>query len=569
MGEGSIKKNSTWGKNTGVGARLVRSTAIVLAVTMATGIAWNIYFQKKQALAELLEQSRILAAQTLALREVMAQNQARINYDSKGNFEFKHLNPAAVVKQVASVFNAGTDYRIRQVSLRPRVAQNTPDEGERAKLLRFEEDPDLEETWEEIRLKDEKYFRYMVPLRINSSCLPCHGEPKGEPDVSGHPREGYRAGALAGALVIAIPMKMKEASLNKSITQTILLTIAAIVFSAGVIIYHANRFVAKPIESLTRFAQRLGQGDLSARPEEVVAFGEIRELTDRFADMAQKLQELYDNMDQMVRERTAELARANREMERANRELARVSQYKSEFLANMSHELRTPLTAILAFTGEILDKNPENLDREQREYLHDIKESGHQLLGLINDLLDLSKIESGKMSLKLMETDVGELAVNVEKLLRPLAVEKGIEIRTEVRDTEPVIADREKVRQVIQNLLGNAIKFSPAGSAVELEVCGEPEGPGEGRECSGGVIVRVRDRGPGIPPGEKERIFDVFYQYDRGLTRQVRGTGLGLALVKKIVETHRGRVEVESSEGGGSVFTVFWPSVPMLDEDLE
>ncbi len=544
-------------KNTRIGSRLVRSTSLVLAVVMACGIVWNIYSQKKQAQLELLENSRILAQQVLALRKVTAENQPRINYDSRGNLEFKHLNPAAVVRQVGGVFNENTRYRIRQVSLKPRVSENRPDEYEREVLLAFREagTGGPGEHWGTDAIDGERYFRYMIPLYITPPCLPCHGEPEGETDISGYPREGYRTGELAGALSIAVPMKLKEASLNRSITQSILLTVVAISVSAAVIIFHTHRFVTRPIDSLNRFSSELGRGNLAALPEDLQTYGEIRELTEKFVDMAERLKEMYDSLEQKVAERTSELADANLR-------LSEVSRYKSEFLANMSHELRTPLTAVLAFTEELLCLETGSLNSRQKEYLAEIRDSGRQLLELINDLLDLAKTESGKMTLKLTEVRVGETAGDVTRLLQPLADSKNIKIITDISDSGAIIADAEKVRHVVQNLLGNAIKFTTPGGSIRIGVA-DTLVPDEG------IILTVRDSGPGIADADREKIFDAFYQVNSGPAREFGGTGLGLALVKKIVELHLGRIEVVSVIGQGAEFKVFLPAYPMFDDGVE
>lgn len=537
-----------------LGAKLVRITALVLTLVMATGIVWSIYSAKKRAETELIEQGRVLASEILAMRQVAAENQHTINYDSKGSFEFKHLNPAALTQQVSRVFNSGTRYIIRQTSLQPRLAENRPDALEREKLIWFGKNKDVKEAWGEEAIKGERYFTYMVPLYINPSCLACHGEPKGEIDVSGHPKEGYKIGDLAGALTVSIPTKAKEASIDGTIRQNIILTVIAIAFSGFIIVFHTNRFVTTPISNLSRFSQDLGQGNLQARPAEFKAYGEIQELTVRFTEMANRLQEMYDNLEQKVFERTQELAAANNE-------LARISQYKSEFLANMSHELRTPLTAILAFTEGLLNKSKGQLTTEQEDYLTEIKDSGQNLLGLINDLLDLSKIESRKMSLDLEEVNVSEVVGRIEKMLRPLAERKGVQVRLNLPGTQNVIADEDKVGLVVRNLLSNAIKFSPAGELIEVAVT----------DYGGieGVLLSVKDFGPGINQQDQGLIFESFYQANRSADRELRGSGLGLALVKKIVDLHLGWIKVASILGEGATFTVFWPAYPPLDDNLE
>lgn len=542
-------------KSRSIGTKLVRATSAVLLVIMVFSTGWHIFSIRRQTEKELLEQARVLAAQVLAVRKVMAENQHKINYDSQGHFEFKHLNPAAVMQQVDNVFNSTTSYRIRQVSLQPRLAENRPDGFEREQLLLFRRDKNRRESWGEVTVNGQRYFRYMIPLYVEASCLQCHGEPKGELDISGHRKEGYRVGDVAGALSISIPMERAEANLRASLGERLLLTFLILLLTAGTLTYNTRRFISRPIARLVHYTQEIARGNLEVGATSEKSIGEIEELMNRFTEMARRLQEMYENLENKVAERTAELAAANRELMRINR-------YKTEFLASMSHELRTPLTAILAFTEELLSKHMGQLTIEQEEYLREIEESGRQLLQLINDLLDMAKIEAGRMSLNLTEVDVGDVVREVERLLRPLAQQKDIAVSLRLLATNRVIADKEKVHQVVRNLLGNAIKFTPPGGKVEIttENTDRPEA---------GVLLKVKDSGPGIPEEERERIFEVFYQGEKGRSKKYGGTGLGLALVKKIVELHTGTVTVESSLGQGSLFTVFLPLYPAYDEELE
>lgn len=248
----------------------------------------------------------------------------------------------------------------------------------------------------------------------------------------------------------------------------------------------------------------------------------------------------------------------NQKLQTANQELEKISQYKSEFFATMSHELRTPLAVILAITNELLAKEAGPLNRKQVKYIKSLFDNGEQLLTLINNILDLSKAESGKMVLNLTESRIGTIARSVIKKLAPLAKARGIRLKTVVTDSRKVIADTEKVRQVISNLLDNAIKFSSEGQ-VELTVYNTDEG----------TNVEVRDSGPGIPEEEQAMIFEAFYQVNRGSKKEYRGTGLGLALVKKIVDLHMGEISVNSWPGIGTEFTVFWPAYPEFSYDLE
>lgn len=254
-----------------------------------------------------------------------------------------------------------------------------------------------------------------------------------------------------------------------------------------------------------------------------------------------------------------ELRDINCKLKLANRELEKISQYKTEFFATMSHELKTPLAVILAIANELLAKEAGPLNRKQVKYIKSICESGQQLLTLINNILDLSKIDSGKMVLNLTEIRIGIIARSVVKKLSPLAKTKGIKVKASITDSYKVVADAEKVRQVISNLLDNAIKFSSEGQ-IELAVY---------NSAQEGILVEVRDSGPGVSQEEQTKIFQAFYQVNRGLNKEFRGTGLGLALVKKIIDLHKGSISIASCPGSGTVFKVFWPIYPKFSSDLE
>jgi signal transduction histidine kinase len=242
-------------------------------------------------------------------------------------------------------------------------------------------------------------------------------------------------------------------------------------------------------------------------------------------------------------------ARLFRELADKSRQLEVASQHKSEFLANMSHELRTPLNAIIGFSEVLTERMFGELNEKQDEYLEDIHGSGQHLLSLINDILDLSKIEAGRMELELTDFDLPTAIDNALTLVRERAGRRGITVRKTVDDRLGQIrADERKIRQVILNLLSNAIKFTPEGGRIEVRAV-----PGDG--C---VEVSVSDTGVGIAPEDQEAVFEEFRQVGGSAAKQ-EGTGLGLALSRKFVALHGGRIWVTSQLGAGSTFTFTIP----------
>jgi two-component system, NtrC family, sensor kinase len=244
-----------------------------------------------------------------------------------------------------------------------------------------------------------------------------------------------------------------------------------------------------------------------------------------------------------------ENVRLFRELEAANRELAAASQHKSEFLANMSHELRTPLNAIIGFSEVLSERMFGEVNEKQEEYLKDIHASGQHLLSLINDILDLSKIEAGKMELEVSDFDLPMVIDNALMLVRERAARRGIELhRTVDEQLGQIQGDERKVRQVLLNLLSNAIKFTPGGGRIGVQA----------RPVNGSVEVSVSDTGVGIAPEDQEAVFEEFRQVGTA-DKKVEGTGLGLALSRKFIELHGGKIWVKSQVGHGSTFTFTMP----------
>jgi PAS domain S-box-containing protein len=248
------------------------------------------------------------------------------------------------------------------------------------------------------------------------------------------------------------------------------------------------------------------------------------------------------------------------ERRRYEHALHQANRLKSEFLANMSHELRTPLNGIIGFSEFLIDEKPGPLNAKQKEYLTDVLNSGRHLLQLINDVLDLSKVESGKMELH-PTTFAAELAIDeVCSVLFPLVKDKNITIRREVSaDARSVTLDRRKFVQVLYNLLSNGVKFNDEGGEIRILV--DLDEPGSFR-------LRVRDTGIGIDRADFPKLFVEFQQLDSGATRRFGGTGLGLALTKKIIEFQGGRIDVESQLNVGTTFTVRLPVADPAEIDL-
>jgi signal transduction histidine kinase len=330
---------------------------------------------------------------------------------------------------------------------------------------------------------------------------------------------------------------------------------AAFLILTTVAIYFFSRRITRPINTLTKQAQRIAAGDLDQQIA-ITFRDEIGQLSSAFNDMTRalkvhvgekervlaELQDLNRTLEDRVRERTAEV-------EERSQALALASRHKSDFLANVSHELRTPLNAILGFNEMILGGVYGDLPEDVRVPLVDIGSSGKHLLRLINDVLDLSKIEAGRMDLNLGDCSVDDIVTTVRTYLLPLASEKGVEFETRAAPNLPLAyCDGKRITQCLMNLAGNAVKFTRAGRiTIAVEVNDDL------------LVFSVSDTGMGIAKDQIPNLFAEFRQADATIARDYGGTGLGLSITKKFVDMHGGSISVKSELGRGSMFTFSIP----------
>ena len=252
----------------------------------------------------------------------------------------------------------------------------------------------------------------------------------------------------------------------------------------------------------------------------------------------------------ILREKNEQLMAQQQELEQKTIELAQASHHKSEFLAHMSHELRTLLNIIRGFSQLMLEEVPGKVNEEQKQCLNDVLSSGQHMLSVINDVLDLFKIEAGEMELKLSNISLSSVIQALRREMIPVLTAKKQSLEVDVEEGLPMIrADRKRVRQVLLNLLSNASKFTPESGKLTVEVVKE------NNQCR----ISVVDNGIGVKKDDQERIFEPFSQLDSYLAKGEGGTGLGLAIVKQIIEKHGGRIWVESEYRKGSCLTFTLP----------
>ena len=351
---------------------------------------------------------------------------------------------------------------------------------------------------------------------------------------------------LGWTVFVEQPVSEVYATLNASILRALALLVLGLAVSALAAGFLARSMV-QPIRTLREGAQRIGAGELDQKIE-VHTGDELQTLAEQFNRMSAQLAASYADLERKVGERTRELADKGRQLEIA-------TQHKSEFLANMSHELRTPLNAIIGFSEALVEKLFGELNAKQEDYLKDIHSSGRHLLSLINDILDLSKIEAGRMELELSAFDVPSALQNAMSLVRERAQQHDIALTLRV---DPALgelqADERRFKQILLNLLSNAVKFTPYGGRVEVSA----------RLDANALEVSVSDTGVGIAREDQATVFEEFRQVGQRDSRKQEGTGLGLTLARRFVELHGGRLWLESEPGKGSTFSFTLPLNPAV-----
>lgn len=407
----------------------------------------------------------------------------------------------------------------------------------------------------EYRTPNNKEYHYYQAIRVQHSCLICH-EYRGVAGSKAVNLPPDRPKYAEGDLMAVVKVVMPDADTQQALrwNWAILLTTAIItVFLAMLAAYVIVRYViVKPLEHLRDVSDEVRRGNVDARAD-IHTADEFEELGVAFNRMLRGLVESQEDLRQAnesLDDKVDELARANMHLYEMNR-------LKSDFLATMSHELRTPLNSIIGFSDVL--SSIESLDDKQNRYVQNIRSSGRMLLEMINDILDLAKMEAGKMELRIGRFNF-ESAVSAQcDMLRPLAERKRIDVTYSVAPgLETVEQDQSKVQQILSNLLSNAVKFTPEGGRITVEA----------RPAAGGsmLVLEVTDTGVGIAPEEQQAIFEKFRQSrvfqagDDAMTREISGTGLGLSIVRELCRLLGGDVSLESHLGRGSCFTVRLPT---------
>jgi signal transduction histidine kinase len=381
-------------------------------------------------------------------------------------------------------------------------------------------------------------IHYFGAVRATKRCLNCHPTAD-EKETLGSLAEGD----LMAVVRINIPTEAIEEGVHQNwawLISTAILSAVAIMGASYVIVRY---IIVKPVKHLKEVSDAISAGELNVRSE-IQTGDEFEDLSHAFNRMLRTLVSMQDRL----RKVNSDLDRKVDELAQANLALYESNRLKSDFMATMSHELRTPLNSILGFSEVLL--SGDALSDKQHRWVRNIQTSGDRLLNLINDILDLAKIEAGKMQVRLEDFSVHDVCEGLLNMFRPLAEKKNIDLRGQVDPAIPLLRqDVTKLQQILSNLLSNAIKFTPEGGRVLLKAERDPLH----------VVLTVADTGVGIAPEEQELVFEKFRQSGNPLTREHAGTGLGLSIVRELSKLLGGEVSLQSELGRGSTFTVRLP----------
>lgn len=353
-------------------------------------------------------------------------------------------------------------------------------------------------------------------------------------------------GDMIGNILIVMSTHRKWERITTDALTVVLLGLILLMAITAASIHTTRKFVFRPLGALEKSAALIAGGNLETRVD--------ADNEDEIGHLARSL----DTMRESIKTLFAEISEANRKLEDYNltlerrvaertKELQELNELKNRFLGMAAHDLRNPITSIRGMSQMIMQLDLG--EDKEREFLTTITTVSSQMLTLLNDLLDISAIESGKFDLKRESGDLSELLLSRVQLMQLNAEPKGIRITTDLAEVGGVRFDHARITQVVDNLLGNAVKFSPPGAVIETAIQIDP--------ATVGIVVR--DRGPGIPPDELDRLFAPFEKLSALPTGGEKSTGLGLAIVKRIVDAHDGQIDVQSTLGEGSTFTVSLP----------
>jgi signal transduction histidine kinase len=533
-------------------SRLANKMLVILVATvvviMGTEIAVRIYFGTEDRIELINTSARELATSTYAgMKRPMAIGDAEAIKAQLSDIE----ETAKDVEVFICNFDQDIIYSTQEETLKTKMSDTIHNESALHHLTEMLKTGVVPESQFEDEVSALRYFVYLYPILNQKDCHHCHGASRN----------------VLGSMVVRMSADRAYDTVTAQRNRTILLTFVGILILVTIIYIIVNRFVRNPLEHLADAARRFAEGDTDVTvdiktDDEIGVFSNaFRYMVERVTSSNNDLEKEIQRKNLLLKERTKLI----KLLERANRKLRELDTLKSNFLANMSHELRTPMNAIIGYTDLLIDRLDGPLNDEQEKSLMKIASNSKHLLQLINDILDISKIESGKGDLKIDVLDPQKLIASVIPTFEPRLKEKGLTFSVHIEKKLPSLyGDEDMIRQVLVNLLSNAVRFTQVGG-ITVSCQPSDRGISPGMEPIFAEIC-VEDTGVGIKEEDLGAVFDKFVQVDLTTVRVHEGTGLGLSIARALVALHKGMIWVTSEYGKGSRFCF---TVPLSKAILE
>ena len=528
-----------------VKCQLLFGAAVVMIIAAALYVPW----QRMQQLTQQLNERAASAVATNVVAEHMERQAERLRSATPP--------PPSLDTQELPVVIEGQAFAAPRIIGLPELLPPDPtlSRFDRGAFGRFEKDRDLPSYSQDFPLKNNAWgYRYARPLPLTQECARCHAVDVAHaaavipfyPPFSPTTRPTTKHPPLLGIVRVEIPSQIESSQLL--LNHIFILTAGLVAGTLAIIIFYliTTRLILQPVRVLQETAEKVSKGDLNIRSD-ISTGDEFQQLSETFNTMLMNLKSSADQLRAVNKGLDLKLG----QLAESNVALYESNKLKSEFLANVSHELRTPLNSILGFAELLKESSEPTADPKGARYLQNILHSANNLLTLINDLLDLAKIEAGRMEVHSEPLSLNDLFEALTNLLKPLTEAKAVTIATSLSPDVPIIqTDSAKLQQVLYNFLSNAIKFSPRGETIEVTA-----------ELIDAASVRisVTDHGPGIAEEKHHVIFEKFRQIDGSVTRQHSGSGLGLAISKELISLLSGSIGVKSAPNEGATFWVVLP----------
>jgi len=526
---------------------LVTLVATVIVI-MGTEIAVRIYFGTEDRIELINTAARELATSTYAgIKRPMAVGDAEAIKAQLVDIK----ETAKEVEVFICNFDQDIIYSTQKDKLKTKMSDSIHNKAALDNLTEMLKTGIVPQSQFEDEVSGLQYFVYFYPILNQADCHHCHGSSR----------------KVLGSMAIRMSAERAYDTVAAQRNRTIILTLVGISILVTIIYFIINKFVRYPVEHLVDAAQRFAEGDTSVSvdvktDDEIGIFANaFNYMVKRVTSSSTKLEKEIQRKNLLLKERIKLI----KLLERANRKLRELDSLKSNFLANMSHELRTPMNSIIGYTDLLIDRIDGPVNDEQEKSLNRIATNSKHLLQLINDILDISKIESGKGHLKVNLLNPMALIESVAPTFEPLLQDKGLTFSYDLEDNLPsLFGDEDMIRQVLVNLLSNAVRFTHQGGITVT--CRQSDRGVSPTNKPIFAEICVEDTGVGIKEEDLGSVFDKFVQVDLTTVRQHKGTGLGLSIARALVALHKGMIWATSEYGKGSKFCF---TVPLSKTMLE